>query len=572
MTRFQRKGREEHELKAALRARALKALLPAGNEAATEEEPGESRVRSNEPVEPGLKMDSAAAPTAALEASPNRTLPAQDVARKHKTNTAASIRAHEGSDVTRFTGELGRAVKFRERLMSVGKTFVARPTSYYGRHLTLHHRGKGIPVPVHRFSQIGRIKPASFFTSLWLAIRWFFSWRIKVLVIERYVFNEALGSFLLGTMGFTFFMIITSVFTLGEVIFSKHMPPFTIAKILLLLAPQILVLAVPIAVLFSTLMAMGRLNRDNEIIAMTTNGVSLYRIFIPFLTIAMIGSLLTWVTYEYVVPPNAQEYVSVLKQFVGAQVTQFIKPQIMIRATQGKYFYIDWIDKKEQIMHKVRLYDYFGEGGQLRGFPRIYLAESAWIKDGYLILSKVRLYNLDQNTGSSLVSAAMPEVKIDIGTQMGDLHTDQTPAEMTASQLRLRIGMKRDRLSSLSFPDPESRKAYLQDWTEYCLKYSVPVACIALVLVAVPVSLRGPRDERNLGIILSFLLMMAYYVIFFSCRVLGPRAPALAKDIIVGNSVLLHKGANLFPPYVAGWLPVVVFFVWGSLLIWHARK
>ena len=53
--------------------------------------------------------------------------------------------------------------------------------------------------------------------NLWLALRaaagWLFRIRWKLLVIERYVFNEVLSHFLLGVLGFTIFMIITSIFT-----------------------------------------------------------------------------------------------------------------------------------------------------------------------------------------------------------------------------------------------------------------------------------------------------------------------------------------------------------------------
>ena len=93
-------------------------------------------------------------------------------------------------------------------------------------------------------------------------------------------------------------------------------------------------LAIPVAVLFSTLMAMGRLNRDNEIVAMATNGISLYRIFIPFIAMAIIGGLMTWLIYEHVVPPNNREYKDVLKVFWQAQVVDFIKPGIVIKAPQ----------------------------------------------------------------------------------------------------------------------------------------------------------------------------------------------------------------------------------------------
>jgi lipopolysaccharide export LptBFGC system permease protein LptF len=480
--------------------------------------------------------------------------------------------SYSGLDLTLFIGKRGRAVGFRGRPLPLQGVSVAYGKTFYGRHLTLHRNKKGSCTPLHTLSHFGAPRRMSPWLALWIALRWLFSWRIKILVIERYIFGEAIGYFLLGAMGFTFFMIVTSVFSLGEKIFSKHIPPFTITKVLLLSAPAFLVLAIPVAVLFSTLMAMGRLNRDNEIVAMSTNGISLYRLFIPFITISIIAGLMTWMIYENVVPPNNRQYKDVLKVFWEAQVTQFIKPQIVIKAPQKKYFYVEWIDKVEGIMYNLRLYDYYGEGGQPRHFPRMYIAERAWVADGYLVLSKVRLYNLDPNTGDTMVSAAMPEVKIDIGTQLSDYNPDVHPTEMTASELRLRIQMNRDRLSSMGFMADQLRQYYYRDWTEYYFKYSIPVACLVLVLVAVPVSLRGPRDERNLGIILSFMLLMVYYVIYFSCRVLGSRGPSLNHDLVVGGKTLLLKGTNMFPPMVAGWLPAALFFIWALYLIWRARK
>src|SRR3990172_1374052 len=90
-------------------------------------------------------------------------------------------------------------------------------------------------------------------------LRWLFTPNLRILKIEKYVFGEVWGWYLLGVMGFTFFMIITSLFLLGEKIFSKKIPVYTTIKVLLLSAPAYLVLALPVAILFATLMAMGRL-------------------------------------------------------------------------------------------------------------------------------------------------------------------------------------------------------------------------------------------------------------------------------------------------------------------------
>jgi len=301
---------------------------------------------------------------------------------------------------------------------------------------------------------------------------------------------------------------------------------------------------------------------------------------------SIFAAYITWFIYENVVPPNNQEYKEVLKVFWRAQVVEFIKPGIVIKAPERKYFYVDEIRKEkvetpggphwESFMYGIRLYDYHryndGDAATTRYFPRIFIADKAWIDDQFLVLAGVRLYNLDELKGNSLVGATMPEVRIDIGTRIKEYSIDPHPTELRAEDLRNRIMGMRDRLLSAQFPNPGLKKKYYQNWTEYYFKYAIPFACIALCLVAVPVSLTGPRDERNLGIIMSFILVMIYYIIFFVARTLGSRGLELAHEINILGKTLIPRGTNLFPPYVAGWVPSAVFLTAAIFLFWRARK
>ena len=490
-----------------------------------------------------------------------------------------------GLELTEFFDERGRRQKPPNQLASAARRIrrSKKSRTHTGRNLTLHIDRRG------RISDIGMLlsRGEHLHVTPWQIIKsalsWLFIVRFKVLVIEKYLWLEAFGFFLLGTMGFTFFMIITSIFALGEKIFAKSIPPFTIAKVLLLSAPTFVVLAIPVAVLFSTLMSMGRLNRDNEIVAFMTNGVSLYRIYIPFVTMAIVAGLLTWSIYEHVAPSTNKDYKEVLKVFWTAQVVDFIKPGIIIKAPQKKYFYVEEIVKRrgpgpdgkileESYMLNIRLYDYYVSEGQTRHFPRIFVAEEAYVRDKFLVLNNVTLYNIDEKNGDSLVSAEMPEVKIDIGTRVIEYGLDPNPQELTSGELRTRIARTRDRIAALAFPNPGLQTRYLKDWTEYYFKYSIPCACIALMLVAVPVSLRGPRDERNMGIILSFVLMMIYYIIFFSARVLGSRGMIMTQDLVLAGHKFAGKGDNIFHPMIAGWMAPTLFIIAAVVLIIKARK
>ena len=100
-------------------------------------------------------------------------------------------------------------------------------------------------------------------------------------IIDRYVFTEALGLYLLGFTGFLVFLLINKLFLEAEKILNPQFPGMAIVKVTLLEAPNFAMWSLPIGVLFATLMSMGRLAKDLELTAMFTNGISLYRLFLP---------------------------------------------------------------------------------------------------------------------------------------------------------------------------------------------------------------------------------------------------------------------------------------------------
>ena len=513
----------------------------------SEEERLKDRLRRRAREVQSTSSDEPLTPSAALK-----------LAHQAPVAVVAETAGFDGTDLTLYIRRHGRVLAFGKRPVPQGQPQPA--LEYFGLELThyIDRKNERQTVAARRQRRMNPLQAV-----LWgagVGLKWVFGIKPKILIIERYIWTECFGHFLLGSLGFTIFMIITSIFSLGEKIFSKDIPPFTIARVLMLSAPAFLVLAIPVAVVFATLMGMSRLNRDNELVAFATNGISLYRIFIPFISLGIFAGIMTWLIYENIVPPNNQQYKDVLKVFWESQVVDFIKPGIVIKAPERKYFYVDSINKTEGIMYGLRLYDYFqGEAKPARGFPRIFAAERAWVKDKFLVLSNVKLYELDEQKGDSLVCASMPEIKIDIGARTKDYLIQPHPTELTAEELRNRIHRRRDSLNASRFPSPSLRQNLLVDWTEYYFKYSIPFACLAFVLVAVPVSLRGPRDERNLGIIMSFILVMAYYILFFIARTIGSRGIIPVQDYKILGVTLIHQGSNLFPPLLAGWLAAGVF-------------
>jgi lipopolysaccharide export system permease protein len=62
---------------------------------------------------------------------------------------------------------------------------------------------------------------------------------------------------------------------------------------IMLIMPSLMVFTIPIALLISILIAMGRFSADNEITALKSSGVSLLQMFYPAATASMIAFVMT---------------------------------------------------------------------------------------------------------------------------------------------------------------------------------------------------------------------------------------------------------------------------------------
>jgi len=100
-------------------------------------------------------------------------------------------------------------------------------------------------------------------------------------ILYRYIFREHIGPFFFGLAVIMFVLVMDFILEVLNLIIGKGLNAFIILQVFVLNLAWMLALAVPMAVLVSTLMAYGRLSQDNEITAFKASGVSLYRLILP---------------------------------------------------------------------------------------------------------------------------------------------------------------------------------------------------------------------------------------------------------------------------------------------------
>jgi len=171
----------------------------------------------------------------------------------------------------------------------------------------------------------------------------------------------------------------------------------------------------------------------------------------------------------------------------------------------------------------------------------IRFATNGNIVEDKLQLMRHYLYIVDQD---GMVGGRREEnySELDLGIPLKDIFTTiRTPEQLSREELQRQTQAKR-----------EIGLNPAKDATDLYLKYSMPFSSLFLALVAVPLSLRAPRDERLLGLIFVYLLGTGYYLVHFVCKLMGY------------NEIL--------PPFLAAWMQNIVFFGIGLVIFAFSRK
>jgi lipopolysaccharide export LptBFGC system permease protein LptF len=145
--------------------------------------------------------------------------------------------------------------------------------------------------------------------------------------------------------------------------------------------------------------------------------------------------------------------------------------------------------------------------------------------------TRLPAYSYRQPDSEGLYASHQSEVSksVFLGLDLKKQFTQmKSPQELSQTELAEQSKIKRKRGENPAV-----------DETDFHFRFSGPFASLAFALVAMPLSLRAPRDERLLGLILSFVLVLVYYTVFFISKQLGY------------NEIL--------PPWLAAWMMNFVF-------------
>lgn len=355
---------------------------------------------------------------------------------------------------------------------------------------------------------------------------------------DRYILSELTGPLFLSGFGFLLFMVANILFLLVEQITLKQIPLFAVLEMLLLRIPAMLVLTFPVAMLFATLLGLGRLAADHEIMAMRTSGIRFIRLALPILCLALGLTVFTFFTNEKISPWATHQSENIVRRILLRQTLPPVEANVFIHGPNGTTFYIGSLDKTEKMLHHVMIFE-----PSDAPYPRMTVADRARYDGQRFYLYKGSVHQYASN-GLTRYETSFDQMVVPVMFDPDLFVAQKTPFEMNAGELKQQIELlKRSGLSTQSLS------------TEYHFKWSLPFGCLVAGFIGIPLGVRFPNGGRFITVALSVLLLFAYYCLFAVSRSLGT--------------------LGMLPPVVAAWLPNVILGVIGLKLLFseeHVRS
>ncbi len=353
-------------------------------------------------------------------------------------------------------------------------------------------------------------------------------------VLDRYILREFLRNFLFSLLFFTTLLLVVrfSEREMGRFI-SRNMSVLSSMFSLALQIPGFVIQIAPPSVLFATFFSLGRMAQNNEITAMKSAGISLYRVFQPVLVAAFLIALFM-IVFNDQVATWAIGRDAELKES-GSRRSD-IATNVVFVGSGGRVFHINLIIFNNHAMQNVTIHE-FGEDNNVQ--REIFASQASW--EGqiwYLTRGIVRTFNGDiwEEEPYARKELTVPEDPEFMAKAMKDLK------EMSFSEMRELVKHKK-----LAGQPVRKDLVSLHD------KISFPFACFIMALLGAPLFVVFGRSGMAVGFLLTMFASFLYWGI------------AIAVFEAFGNSGKL-------PPMLACWVANFIFAAVGIVLVYKVKK
>ena len=378
-------------------------------------------------------------------------------------------------------------------------------------------------------------------------------------VIDRLVIREVVPPTILGFITYTFLVIMRGIYSLIEQVLVRGLPLADAGKVLLITLPHVIILTIPMSFLFGVLLAVGRMNADNELVALQAGGIPIRRLLRPIVILGLLLTAFNGYLYLEVIPRSSRDLRELkVRLFATAKNLGRIDPGVFHEEIPNVILYVKEVDNDTGEWRDILFFDSSSPGEE-----RLTLA-----KRGQMVTA-----GLPEMVDANLTSGEPPEmerwirledvvthqfIRAEPETYRVNRNRSQLIRPMTDGhgQVRYRLSIgERNTGDLVSFlrggklddtstgPKSEEDRVLRRRLASIELnkRLAIPFACTVFAFLALPLGVGARSGGRGRGFVVSIAVVLTYY--------------------LVGNQGEMLALEGRVPPWVGIWLPNIVLMI-----------
>ena len=402
-----------------------------------------------------------------------------------------------------------------------------------------------------------------------------------------YILKDALFAFTVSFLFYFFVFFVNQILLIAQEILSKRVPVYQVILLVLYALPQVIAMSAPFASLMGTLITIGRLSSDNEILVMLASGLSYRVVFFPALVLGIIISIFSFLANDVLLPAGTVQFQRLYRRILVST------PALELEANSVKRFRDTVIitgPVRGNAIDNLIIMDRTSDGER-----RVILAQAAELQDGgreglsldlagsFLLSTKEVVRNDYDYAYAELLRYWVPQEDLiqavhSIGpNQMSSVDLRREVRNMTIEHnIRMEERYARVLTQALNLEENLRAGPGSDSWNrregnfgtfsrehqsamsmrnnirlllyrlEYNKKFSIPFGALSFVLLAVSLGLLARKSGQTVGFIFGLIISVIYWALLMG-----------------GQNIGIRMG---YSPFWSMWLPNVLALTSGFVL------
>lgn len=367
------------------------------------------------------------------------------------------------------------------------------------------------------------------------------AWQVPAMrLLDTYVSTLALKVAALTFVGLLGIFYISTFIDLSDKLFKGQTTAAMLAEFFYYTTPEFIFFIIPLTVLIGVMVTIGILTKNSELVVMQACGISLYRVAVPMVLLAMAASGSMFLLQDRVLP-YSNRHAQALRHVIrgGTPRTFDVINRKWLMARDGSIYNYTYYDQRRRELSGLSIYEFDRRRGDL--VRRVYVGRAGFVPASSQTWKAANGWVREFTKGTDLKTfVTFPARDLALEAPEYFATESEEPDRMTYAQLERYIT---DLSASGVNVVPQTVALYR--------KISFPFVTLIMTLIAVPFAVTTGRRGALYGIAVGIVLAVVYWITSSAFSAVGT--------------------AGMMPAMLAAWAPNLIFGAGAAYLLLTVR-